>query len=118
MNWTAALSMSELQKNNRLTLMMEGKKVLFIFHDEKVYAIQSQCPHMKFPLTKGKINEKCEITCPLHKSAFDLKTGDVQCWSPWPPAVGALLGKLSKPKKLQTYPTRVEKDQIYINLGD
>ena len=117
MVWKAAVNLSQLQQNNRQTLTIEGNKILFIWHDEKVQAVQAQCPHLNWPLAKGKINENCEIVCPFHKSAFDLKTGATTCWSPWPPAIGPLLGKITKPHDLRVYPTRVDDDQIFVNVG-
>ena len=117
MVWKAAINLTELQKNQRQTAVIDGKKILFIWYEEQVHAVESQCPHLKLPLAKGKINEKCELICPFHKSAFDLKTGAVKCWSPWPAVVGSLLAKLSKPKKLKIYPARVDGEQIFVNIG-
>lgn len=116
MAWKAAISLSQLQQNNRETVAIDGHKILFIWHDDQVYAVQSQCPHLKLPLAKGNITEDNTLVCPFHKSAFDLKTGETKCWSPWPPALGALLGKISKPKELRIYPTRVDQDQIFVEL--
>jgi nitrite reductase/ring-hydroxylating ferredoxin subunit len=117
MVWKTAVNLARLQQNNRETVVIDGKKVLLIWHDEQVHAVQAQCPHLKLPLAKGKINEDCELVCPFHKSAFDLKTGAVKCWSPWPPAIGALIGKLSKPKELEIYPTRVDNGDVMVELG-
>jgi nitrite reductase/ring-hydroxylating ferredoxin subunit len=116
MAWKAAINLSQLQQNDRETVVVDGQKILLIWHDGQVHAVQSQCPHLKLPLAKGKITEDCALVCPFHKSAFDLKTGAVKCWSTWPPAVGALLGKISKPKNLRIYPTRVDKGQIFVEL--
>ena len=116
MEWKTSINLSQLQKNNRQTETIDGNKILFIWHDEQVHAVQAQCPHLKLPLAKGTINDECELVCPFHKSAFDLKTGAVKCWSPWPPVLGALVSKLSKPKELRVYPTRVDDDQIYVEL--
>ncbi len=116
MVWKSALSLNELKANSRQTLMVDGHKILFLWHEEKVHAVQSQCPHLKMPLSKGKINQNNELVCPFHHSAFDLNTGSVKCWSTWPPVLGPLLGKVSKPHDLRVYPTRVDADQIYVDL--
>lgn len=117
MGWKAAINLAQLQQNNRQTATIEGNKILFIWHEQQVHAVQAQCPHLKLPLAKGKINEDEALVCPFHKSTFDLKTGAVKCWSIWPPAVGALLGKVSKPKTLKIYPTRIENDQIFVEIA-
>lgn len=117
MAWKATINLAELQQNNRQVTTVDGNKILFILHNEKIHAVQAQCPHLKFPLTKGRINDDCQLVCPLHKSVFDLNTGAVKCWSPWPPVVGNLLGKISKPKTLRVYPTRIENDQILVDIA-
>ncbi len=116
MAWKAALNLTQLQQNIRETVVIDGHKILFIWHDDQIHAVQSQCPHLKLPLTKGKITDDCALVCPFHKSEFDLKTGEVKCWSPWPPALGSLLAKFSKPKELRIYPTLVDKGQIFVEL--
>ncbi|WP_298623810.1 Rieske (2Fe-2S) protein [uncultured Legionella sp.] len=112
-----AMELAQLQRENRHVAMIDGHKILFIWHNEKVHAVQSQCPHLKLPLAKGKITEECTIVCPFHKSEFDLNTGEAKCWSTWPPVVGNLLGKLSKEKNLTVYPTQIEKGQIMVDIG-
>lgn len=116
MSWQTAMNLTQLQQNERETLVINGNKILFIWHEGEVHAVQAQCPHFKLPLSKGKITKDCALVCPFHKSEFDLKTGAVKCWSPWPAGVGALLGKISKPKELHIYPTRIDKDQIFVEL--
>ena len=45
----------------------------------------------------GKVDEDC-ITCPLHQSRYELETGEVCDWSPFPmlPAYGKLVGSMRK----------------------
>ncbi|MFA5960506.1 MAG: Rieske (2Fe-2S) protein [Tatlockia sp.] len=114
--WKSAIELQDLQQKIRETAVIDGHKILFIWHEDKVHAVQSQCPHFKLPLAKGKITENCSLVCPFHKSEFDLETGEVKCWSPWPPAVGKLLAKFSKPKRLKIYPTKLEDGMIFVNL--
>lgn len=116
MTWVPATTLSRLQLAGRETAILNGHKILLIWHEGEVYATQAQCPHLGLPLLKGKINNDCHLVCPFHKSAFDLKTGDVECWSPWPPVVGTLLGKVSKPKNLHIYPVRIDGDEIEVQL--
>jgi nitrite reductase/ring-hydroxylating ferredoxin subunit len=116
MVWKAAVDLAQLQQQKRKTLLIDGQKILLIWHKAQVHATQAHCPHFKLPLTKGKITDECAIICPFHKSAFDLTTGDVQCWSPWPPAIGHLLGKVIKPKNLKIYATRIEQGKIEVDV--
>ena len=116
MSWKTAVDLTQLQQQNRQVAVIDGTKILFIWHNEQVHAVQPQCPHFKLPLVKGKINENDELVCPFHKSAFDLTTGAVKCWAPWPAAVSPLLGKLSKPKELQIYPTKIQDGQVFVDI--
>lgn len=117
MAFKEAMALAQLQKDTRQVVVIDDKKILFIWHKDHVHAIQSQCPHLKMSLAKGTITEKDSIICPFHKSEFDLCTGETQCWSPWPPIVGSLLGKLSKEKNLQVYATRVEDGKILVDVN-
>ena len=44
--------------------------------DGEVYAVDDTCSHQNASLSEGWV-EGCEIECPLHGSAFDLRTGKV-----------------------------------------
>lgn len=116
MTWMPAIPLNELQDNTRRKVTINSQDVLFIWHQNEVHAIEPKCPHLKLPLVKGTLTDDCAIICPFHKSAFSLKTGDVACWSPWPPLVGPLLGKLSKEKTLTIYPTKVDDNVVWVDL--
>jgi nitrite reductase/ring-hydroxylating ferredoxin subunit len=117
MTFKPALELTVLQQNSRHTTTIDGHKILLLWHDGAVYAVQSQCPHLKLPLAKGKLTEHNTIVCPFHKSEFDLKTGETQCWSPWPPLLGSALGKLSKEKNLKIYPTKIDNGTILVDIN-
>ncbi|QRN02468.1 Rieske 2Fe-2S domain-containing protein [Legionella sp. MW5194] len=116
MIWKEALALEQLRNQQRHVANIDGNKILFLWHKDKVHALSSQCPHFKLPLTKGTITEQNTIVCPFHKSEFDLDSGKVACWSPWPPAIGKLLGKVSSSKSLTIYPTRIEEGKIMVGL--
>ena len=44
--------------------------------DGQVYAVDDICSHQEASLSEGWV-EGCQIECPLHGSAFDLRTGEV-----------------------------------------
>jgi nitrite reductase/ring-hydroxylating ferredoxin subunit len=117
MAYKPALELAVLQQNSRHTTTIDGHKILFLWHENEVYALQSQCPHLKLPLTKGKVTEQNTIICPFHKSEFDLKTGESKCWSPWPPVIGKALGKIAKEKNLKIYPTKIDNEQIWVDIS-
>lgn len=57
------------------------------------------------------------IVCPLHRSAFDLRTGKlVGAWCPAPPLIGPLTGKLKSEKSLQTFQCRKQGGKVQVLL--
>lgn len=116
MAWKDVIDLNQLQEKGRHTDCIDGHKILFIWHQDKVHAVQSQCPHLKLPLAKGTVTDDATLICPFHKSEFDLHTGKANCWSTWPPLVGPLLGKVSKSKPLKIYATRVSQGKISVDI--
>ena len=116
MVWVKAIVQSELEEGQMLVVELEGNNILLARHDGAFYATASRCPHMGGHLLRGKLQDGA-VVCPLHHSAFDLRTGDVMDWAPWPPLVGRMLGAISREKALRTYPTRVDDDgQVWVAL--
>lgn len=116
MAWHKTLTQEQLNDKSRHCLTIEGQKILILSHEGQVHAVAQQCPHFKLPLSKAKVSEDGAIVCPFHKSAFDLKSGDVKQWSPWPPAIGTVLGKISRQKTLKVYPTKIEGGEIFVEV--
>ncbi len=113
MSWFKAIPEKELPEGARRVVEMQGGMVLLLRHEGKVYAVSNSCPHMRFSLKGGRIADGA-IVCPFHHSAFDLETGDVKAWSPWPPLVGPLMGSVSGEKALAVYKTKIEDSFIFI----
>lgn len=106
---------SELPEGARRVVNIGLRKVLVLNFKGEILAVENSCPHMRFPLKDGKVTNDCGIICPFHHSAFDLKTGDVKEWAPWPPGLGPILGKISREKALPVYVTRVEDDYLWVS---
>lgn len=115
MEWQQAMTLTELQAEPRQVLTLNGKKILFIYHGAAVYAVSNQCPHLGLSLKKGKITEEGDIICPWHHSQFALKSGAVKNWSPFPPGLGKLLGKITQCKDLTTYPVKIESGTVWVS---
>ena len=117
MSWTKVLGENALATGGREVVKVEDRKILILNHQGKLYAVDNACPHLKLPLKKGKVTQDCALVCPWHKSAFDLGTGDVKDWTPFPPVVGKLMGKITPEKALPTFPTKVEDGSIWVDLA-
>jgi nitrite reductase/ring-hydroxylating ferredoxin subunit len=117
MNWTQVLAEARLPEGAQEVVSVGTKAILLIRKDGEVFAVDNACPHLRLPLKGGRITEDCGLVCPWHHSAFDLRSGDVKDWSPWPPGLGAMLGRLSREKTLQTYSVKIEDGFISVEVS-
>lgn len=116
MAWTAALKTEELAPGTRQVVKLNERSLLLLNESGTIHAVDSICPHLKLPLKKGKVTADGALVCPWHRSEFDLATGNVNQWCPFPPVVGSVLGKISSTKNLTVYPTKTEAGQILVDL--
>ncbi|MBN1261454.1 MAG: Rieske (2Fe-2S) protein [Anaerolineae bacterium] len=117
MKWHDVLASDQLPTGSRVVVSVEGHDVLLLNHEGQIYATALKCPHMGASLKKGKVVAD-SIVCPLHRSAFDLETGDARSWAPWPPLVGKVLGAVSPEKALTVFPVRVEDGRVWVGFED
>jgi nitrite reductase/ring-hydroxylating ferredoxin subunit len=73
-NFARACTLAELQRKGQLVRQVGGVTLLFVHHDEKVYALDNRCPHMGFPLQRGSLEDGV-LTCPWHHARFELCSG-------------------------------------------
>lgn len=103
----------ELADGAMKEILAQGRRVLLARVGDAYLAAENRCPHMGGRLSDGKL-QGAVITCPLHGSQFDLRTGEVVRWLKG----GGLLSKigtaLSSPKSLTVYKVRVENGKILI----
>jgi nitrite reductase/ring-hydroxylating ferredoxin subunit len=116
MTWTKILSQDGLSLNSRQVVKVGQKNILLINQSGQIYAVENACPHLKLSLKNSRITEDGAIVCPWHRSAFDLRTGEVKEWIVWPPVIGNAMGMISKAQPLSVFPVRVEEGSIWIDL--
>lgn len=76
---------SDIQPGTMIGIEIEGKKILVANIEGQFYAMRSTCNHMRGQLDKGKLEGNI-VTCPLHGSKWDVKSGKlVQFSRPLPP---------------------------------
>lgn len=92
---------SDVEQGAGLQVMIEGYPALAVFHleDGGFYVTNDTCTHGDASLADGEI-DGCEVECPFHAGAFDIKTGE-PCGAP-----------CSIP--LKTYPSIVRSGQVYL----
>ena len=53
---------------------VEGRSIALFQHQGSVYATDNQCPHMGYPLTRGRVRNGV-LTCDWHGWSYDVTTG-------------------------------------------
>lgn len=101
-------TMSEIKADDAVILLarVEGN----------YYAVQGLCPHQKAHLARGKLGGFV-VTCPGHRSQFDLRDGRNLVWLPKLPSLARRMAEaLKKPEGLRIYRTRVAEGQIWVEI--
>jgi nitrite reductase/ring-hydroxylating ferredoxin subunit len=118
MAWAEVLAAAELGDGGRMIVEVGGKSLLLLSHGGGFYAVAARCPHLGGSLEHAALTTDGGLVCPLHRSVFDLKTGAVRAWAPWPPLVGKVLGAMRHEQPLPVYPVRIEGGAIQVDLGE
>jgi len=82
-------------------VVVEGRAIAVFNLGPALYAIDAACTHVRGPLERGKVDGTL-VTCPLHGSVFELRTGEVR------------RGPATQPVK--SYPVRVENQKLVLDL--
>jgi len=91
--------LDDLRENGQEIVAPAGKTVALFHHEGEVYAVDNRCPHMGFPLSEGSVDDGI-LTCHWHHARFELACGDTfDIWA----------------DDVQTYPTEVRDDEVYVN---
>ncbi len=118
MEWVAVVPEREIPPGTRHVSAVRDVEILLVNHQGQIYALDNRCPHMEARLEKGEITPDGAIVCPRHRSVFDLKTGVVLDWAPWPPVVGRALGAIRQERPVRVYPTKVEDGTVLVGIED
>lgn len=104
--WHKVAELNELADKRVKTVTAGNKTLCLVNYQDQYSAMDNHCPHQGGPLGEGSIElgveGKCWLRCPWHGWDFDPLTGQ-------PPGGHDDDGQ-------QTYPVKVEKDGIYIEV--
>ncbi|WP_338598043.1 non-heme iron oxygenase ferredoxin subunit [Saccharopolyspora sp. SCSIO 74807] len=105
MGWTThrvrACSLQELPPGTARKLRIAFPAIAIFNVDGTVYALEDLCTHAFAVLSAGRF-ESMSVECPLHRSQFDVRTGDPLCG----PAA----------KRLRTYEVEVIAGEIIVHI--
>lgn len=100
--WITVCKTSQLKKGEMLDFDHDDKKILIANLDGKIYASDRICTHADADLSTGILAED-GVTCPLHLSTFNLKTGVPE--------------NLPAEVPLKIYNVKIEQNEIYIEVN-
>jgi nitrite reductase/ring-hydroxylating ferredoxin subunit len=96
------LKRSELGSDGHKLVRHEGKQVLVVAQEGRLFAIANRCPHEGYPLSEGTFGPGCVLTCNWHNWKFDLASG------------AALVGR----DPVRTYEIAEQGGEIFIDFCD
>ncbi len=67
-------SIEEIKREGMKVVSAEGRTILIVHDEGRLYALDNRCPHMGFPLRRGAVRDGI-LTCHWHHAKFDLSGG-------------------------------------------
>ena len=100
-NFVKVSNLDDLAEGKPRAVRVEGQSVALFKHNGNIYATDNQCPHMGYPLTRGRVRGGV-LTCDWHGWSYDMGGG------------GCFTGGCDD---LSTFPVEVREDEIYIDIA-
>ncbi len=96
-----AARVAEVEDAGYKVVGLQGRGVLLVAHEGRIFALDNRCPHMGFPLHRGTV-ESGILTCDWHHARFDLCSGGTfDLWA----------------DDAKTYPTELRGDEIWVDVS-
>ena len=73
-DFVRACTLDELKEKGRLVFHGRHTPILLVYDCGRVFALDSRCPHMGFPLDRGTVDDGI-LTCHWHHARFELASG-------------------------------------------
>jgi len=106
----------EIPVGEKKPFTVGGEEVLVYHLEDGLFATQSKCTHVFWPLKNGKMKNNCEVECPFHRARFDVRTGEVVEWANFPVGAVQLLNLVRKKKALKTFPVTLEEGKMFVEV--
>ncbi len=65
--------------------VVDGEPVVVVRVGDEIHAVADKCSHAEIPLSEGTVEPEGKISCWLHGSSFDLRTGEPDEPPAWEP---------------------------------
>ncbi len=121
--------LNEIAPGGLKAVEVNGEEIVLCNDEGKIYAISRRCGHMNAPLDLGAL-EGYILTCPMHHAQFDITSGEALS-GPAPSNLGdevipesigkflqyvGMLMSHIKTCNIKTYPVKIEKDLIKVEV--
>ena len=73
-NFVRVADLKDVPEGAAKAVKVGGRSVALFQHQGKFYATDNQCPHMGYPLTRGRVRNGV-LTCDWHGWSYDMKGG-------------------------------------------
>ena len=100
-NFVKVAAVSDVAEGKPRAVRVEGHSIALFQHEGAVYATDNQCPHMGYPLVRGRVR-KGVLSCDWHGWSYDMEGG------------GCFTGGCDD---LATFPVEVRNGDIYIDVA-
>src|SRR5262245_63392225 len=99
-NFVRVADVKDVPEGASKAVKVGGRSIALFQHQGGFYATDNQCPHMGYPLTRGRVRNGV-LTCDWHGWSYDMKGG------------GCFTGGCDD---LDTFPVEVRDGSIYIDV--
>lgn len=99
-NYVKVAELKDVSEGTPKAVKVDGRSIALFQHEGNFYATDNQCPHMGYPLTRGRVRNGV-LTCDWHGWSYDMKGG------------GCFTGGCDD---LATFPVEVRGTEIYIDV--
>src|SRR5436309_7813518 len=99
-NFVRVAAVKDVPEGAPKAVKVEGRSIALFQHQGNIYATDNQCPHMGYPLTRGRVRNGV-VTCDWHGWSYDMRGG------------GCFTGGCDD---LDTFPVEVRDGAIYIDV--
>jgi nitrite reductase/ring-hydroxylating ferredoxin subunit len=93
--------LKDVPEGSAKAVKVDGRSIALFQHQGEIYATDNQCPHMGYPLTRGRVRNGV-LTCDWHGWSYDMRGG------------GCFTGGCDD---LDTFPVDVRDDAIYVDVS-
>lgn len=114
-NYVEIARTSEFSDGDKKKLIVQGHEIMLARVGENYYAVNNRCPHLGGDLSAGTL-EGTIITCPRHKSQFDISNRNVIRWLKGSGIISGVVKAIKSSQPLQTYPVKIHEGIISVEI--